>query len=218
MTLTLEAQKRTQFGRAAKAVRKEGLIPAELYGHGIQNISLAVPMKEFMKTYNEAGESTMIDLNIAGDVRKVMIHSVVEHPVSSEVVAIDFYQVNLNEKIIVDVPLVFVGEAPAVKEKDGVLVKSHTEIEVEALPANLPHNLTVDISRLTEIGSTIYAKDLVLPAGVKLEINPDAAIVSVSAKLTEEEDMAESQAADLSTITAESEKKEDEAPAAETAE
>lgn len=209
MTVTLEAQKRTQFGRAIKAIRKQGLIPAELYGHGVENIHLAVPVREFAKAYNEAGESTMIDLNIAGDVRKVMIHSVVEHPVTSDVVAIDFYQVNLNEEIIVDVPLIFTGEAPGIKEKGGVLVKSLTEVEVEALPADLPHDLTIDISRLVDIGSTIYAKDIVMPKGVKLETNPEVAVISVAEKLSEAEDMAESEAADLSEISAEGEKKEE---------
>jgi len=210
MTSTLLAEKRTLLGRAAKTLRQENLIPAELYGNGVPNIHLSVPKKEFLDTYKKAGESSMIDLKIGGEIKKVMIHSISKHPVSEEVTSIDFFEVNLKEAIQVNVPLVFVGEPAGVKEKGGILLKNMIEVEVEALPANLPPEITVDLSSLIDIGSTIYVRDLVIPKDVKIEESPEAAVVSIAAKMTEEEDLASSEEADLSAITAEKEKPEEE--------
>jgi len=166
-----------------KGLLKRGLIPAVLYGRQINNLHLAVSKKEFDKVYKEAGESAVINLLVGGDNKKekrpVLIYAVQHNPLTQEPIHIDFYQVRLDEKIKTHIPLVFVGEAPAVKSMAGVLVKNMSEIEVEALPADLPHDLRVDISKLENFETNIYVKDLTIPAGVKILISPETVVASV---------------------------------------
>lgn len=186
--MELVVQKRTKFGRALKSLRSEGMIPAELYGKGIKNEHLSVPVKDFRKAFKEAGESTMISVVIDGDKRPVIIADVAVDPVSDEILNVDFYQVRLDEKIRVKVPIEFIGEAPAIKDKAGVLVKAMQELEVEALPASIPHSIQVDLSKLTDIGNTIAVKDLVSGKEIKFLGDPNAVLVTITAQMTEEEE------------------------------
>lgn len=205
--MELAVQKREQFGKKVKALRESGLIPAELYGHSVENLHLAVPKKDFAKVLKSAGESTMIQLVIGGAKRPVMIHEVMVDPVTDEVTAVDFYQVRLDEKIKVKVPIVFTGEAPAVKEKQGVLVKALTELEVEALPADLPREITVDLMGLKDIGQNIQIKDLKISANAKVQLNSEFVVATVIAKMTEEEEAKLSAEADLAAVKSETEEK-----------
>jgi len=186
--MELTVQKRNKFGKAARELRKEGLIPAELYGKGIKNEHLAVPVKDFRKVFKEAGESTMINVLIDGEKRPAIIADVATDPVTDELLNIDFYQVRLDEKIRVKIPVDFIGEAPAVKEKAGVLVKAMQELEVEALPSNIPHSVQVDLSRLADIGNSIAVKDLAVGGDIKVLADANAVLVTVTAQMTEEEE------------------------------
>ncbi len=217
MSIELKAEKREQFGRAVKPLRVKGLIPAELYGHGLQNQHLTIPKKDFTKVLKQAGESTMIDLVVAGKSHPVMIHDVARHPVSDEVVSIDFYQVRLDEKIQIKVPLAFIGDAPAVKEKQGVLVKAASEVKVEALPADMPRTIEVNLAVLTDIGSNIHIKDLKIASGVKVLEDAEFVVATVTAKMTEEEEAKLAAEADVGAVKSEGEEKkaEREAKAAE---
>ena len=209
--MQLTVQVRDKFGRQTKALRREGLIPAELYGRGIANIHLAVPVKEFRRAFREAGESTVLTLEIAtekgSDMRSVMIHEVQRDPLRDEIVNIDFYQVRLDEKIKVKVPLVFTDVAPAVKEKDGIVVKSIHELEVEALPNKLPHELKVSLAAMKEIGTSVYARDIVVPDGVRIMAPLDTALATVIAKPTEEEEQKLTEEVKVETIKAEGDEK-----------
>jgi len=207
--MQLQAEKRADFGSyKVRTLREKGLIPAELYGHGTENIHLSINKKDFLKVYSEAGESTMITLEIDGDKRSVMIHEIQHHPVNDEVLSIDFYQVKMDEKITIGVPLIFEGEAPGVKEKGGVLIKSLTEIEIEAFPADIPHDIKVDLSVLVDVGSIIKVKDLNIPKNAEIELDLDTVVVSITKPLSEEEDQAQAQEVNLEEIKIEDEKPE----------
>jgi len=184
--MELIAQKREIFGKKVNSLRRENLIPAELYGHGLENIHLSVPAKEFSKLFKEAGESTIINLNLENKKLPVLIHEVSVDPLSDKIIHIDFYQVKMDEKIITSVPLEFIGEAPAVKEKEGILIKAVQEIEVEALPSDLPHNIEVDISQLSDIGMSIHVKDLKIDKKVKVLADLETVVATVTEPAKEE--------------------------------
>ncbi len=186
--MDLLVQTREILGKKIKSLRKQGFIPAELYGHGLENQHLSVSAKEFGKIFKQAGESTLIKLKVKdGKEFNVLIHDIVKNALTDEISNIDFYSVKMDEKIKARVPLEFIGESPAVKEKGGVLIKSMHEIEVESLPADLPHHLTVDVSHLTEIGSSLSVINLEAPAKVKILVNPETVIASVIEPVKEEE-------------------------------
>ncbi len=207
MSIELKAENRDQFGRALTALRAKGLIPAELYGHGLANLHLAVVKKEFLKVFKKAGESTMIDLHVGSKKHPVMIHDVSVDPVTDEVKSIDFYQVRLDEKIQIKVPVVFIGEAPAIKEKQGVLVKAMSEIKVEALPADIPHSIEVDLGQLTDIGMDIHISDLKIAKNVRVLEDATFVVATMTARMTEEEEAKLAAAADVGAIKTEGEEK-----------
>jgi large subunit ribosomal protein L25 len=212
--MELVAIKREQFGRALKTLRAKGFIPAELYGHGVENLHLSVTVKDFKKVFKAAGESTMIDLMVEGKKRPVMIHEVNTDPVTDEVVGIDFYQVRLDEKLKIKVPLSFVGESAGVREKQGILVKAVSELEIEALPQAIPHSIEVDISKLTDIGTSVQVKDLSVAKDVRILIDPETVVATVTARMTEEEEAKLAAAADVTAIKSEVEEKKEERAAA----
>jgi large subunit ribosomal protein L25 len=186
--MELAVQKREKFGKAVKSLREQGLIPAELYGKGVQNLHLAIPAKEFKKLFRQAGESTMISVVLGNEKRPAMISDVAVDPVSGEILNVDFYQVRLDEKIKIKVPLEFTGEAPAVKDFKGILVKAMQELEVEALPTDIPRAITVDLSAIKNIGESVYVKDLALNSAVKSLVAPENVVATVTAQMTEEQE------------------------------
>jgi len=215
MAMELVAQTRTQFGRALKEIRVKGFIPAELYGHGVKNEHVAVIAKDFIKLFRKAGESTIIDLDIAGKKHPVLIQDVTRNPITDEILSADFYQVRLDKKLRLKVPVNFVGESPAVKEKGGILVKALSEIEIEALPSDIPHQIAVHLNTLVDIGNTIHVGELVVPKGVRVLVDPKFAVITVTARLTEEQEAALAAVADVSTIKTEGEEKKEEKAAKE---
>jgi len=182
----LTAQTRNQLGKSVKTLRTSGFLPAVMYGEGVPAQPLAISYKEFMVALNAAGESTLVKLDVDGKSFNVLIHDVSYDPVSDLPVHADFHAVRMDKVIRTHVPLEFVGESPAVKNDGGVLVKVVQELEVEALPQNLPHELTIDLSSLVSIGSTLHVKDILLPVGVTLIADADETIAVVDAPRSEE--------------------------------
>ena len=206
--MELTATARDKFGKQAKALRREGLVPAELYGRGVENRHLSVSAKEFGKVFKEAGTNTIVTLAMGAEKRPILIHDVARDLLTGEPAHVDFYQVRLDEKIRAKVPLEFVGEAPAVKVKGGVLNKSMTEIEVEALPQDLPHSLQVNLSVLDEIDKSVYVRDLAVPKSVTLLVGGDTAIATATPPAPEEEAAPAAEAVgDVSAVKVESEEK-----------
>lgn len=208
-TMELKAEKREIMGGKVHALRTAGLIPAELYGQGSENEHLTVNEKEFVKVFKEAGESTVITLVVGSKKIPALIYDVKLDSISDKVLHIDFYLVNMNEEIETEVALEFVGESPAVKSEGGVLVKSMHEIEVRALPANLPHGIEVDLSKLVSIHDSIHVKDIVVKSGVKLLADADAVIATVIEQAAEEEVAAPVNVADVKVEGDEKKKKEE---------
>src|SRR6185437_7732158 len=138
--MDLAVKPRDILGKKVRALRKEGLIPAELYGHGFKNEHLALPAKEFGKIFKEAGMTTVITLDLGKEKKPAMIHDVMRDAVSGDIIHVDLHQVRTDEVIKAPVPIEFVGDAPAIKAFSAVINKAITEIEVEALPQNLPHS------------------------------------------------------------------------------
>ena len=160
--LEVTAELREIVGRRVKHVRAQGLIPAVLYGKAQEPLNLQVPVKDFEKAFREAGESTLIYLNVGKDSYPTIIKDVARNFLSGDILHADFYKVSLTEKIKAMVPVVFAGESPAVKDLKAIFVRNVNELEVEALPQNLPHEITVDISSLKAFGDQITLGDMKL--------------------------------------------------------
>lgn len=185
----LKAESRNVTGHKVKHLRAQGVLPAVLYGKKQDAISLQVPVKEFEKVLKEAGESTLVYLNVGSDAYPTIIHDVARHPLTGMPIHADFYKVRLDEKIKTNVPVVFVGESPAVKD-GSIFVRNVNELEVEALPTDLPHEVTVDISRLAVVGDQITLKDVTVPNAAVIG-HADEIIASIIAAKSEEELAAE---------------------------
>ena len=180
---------RTELGKKVKNLRKKGKIPGILYGPKIKNLSLELDLKDFENVYLEAGESSLISLEAAGKKFLVLIHKVDFNVLSRKPIHVDFYQPNLDKEITVAIPLFFEGEAKAVKDLGGTLVKNIHELEVKALPQNLPHEIKVNIEKLATFEDNILVKDLVLPQEVKVLKNPDEIVALVSSPQKVEEEL-----------------------------
>ncbi len=175
----LGAEKREAKEKVAK-LRKLGQIPAVLYGHNVPTVSLKLKKTEFEKAFKVAGESSILDLNIEGDqTHPVLIQEVQLHYLTNEPIHADFYQVSMTEKLKAHVALEFTGESPAVKAMGGVLVKVLNQVEVQCLPADLPHNIPVDISALINFSSTIHVKDLQISSKVQIMNSGEEVVVKV---------------------------------------
>jgi len=182
--LELTAKIRSQKGRGLNQLRKQGLIPAVLYGQKTKNLSLMVDAQDFEKIYQQAGQSTLINLKLKTKNEKdkekvVLIHDLAKDPVTDKVIHIDFYQVRMDRLLKTEVPLVFVGESPAVQAEGGVLIKNIQKVEIEALPKDLPREIEVDISSLKTFDDNIYIKNLSLPEGVKIITEAEEVVASV---------------------------------------
>lgn len=190
--ITLQATTRKDFGKKSKLVKMAGQIPAVVYGPGVKNVSVQVDEKEFIKVFKQAGESSLVELLVEGekDKKLILVHDIQKDPVSDEITHIDFYQPDLKKEVEVEVPLVFEGTAPAEKDLGGTLNKNILEIEVRALPQNLPHEIKVDISSLKTFEDHILVKDLVLPKGVKTTKEHDEIVAAVLAPRDVEAELA----------------------------
>ena len=187
---TLNAQIRDIFGKKVKSLREEGSVPAVLYGPGVENMALAVDLKEAENIYKEAGENTIVKLKIKGDKtpeRNVLIYAASRDTLGGQLIHIDFLQVRMDQAIKAAVPLEFIGESAAVKSEGGILVKNIHEVEVEALPADLPREITVDISSLNTFKDAILIKNLPVPAKVKILAEPELVVAQVQPPRSEAE-------------------------------
>ena len=185
--LELNAKIRETLGKKVKSLRKQGIIPAVFYGAKTKSVPLELDYDKFEKIYEEAKESTIIKLKIGKESKNVLIYNVARDPVTDKFIHIDFYRVRMDKLITTEVPLVFEGESPAVEAEDGVLIKNIVNVEVEAMPADLPHEIKVDISTLKTFEDLIYIKDLKVPEGVKILAEPEEAIASVAPPRSEKE-------------------------------
>ncbi|MCX6725730.1 MAG: 50S ribosomal protein L25 [Candidatus Shapirobacteria bacterium] len=166
----LSVEKRKTVGREVKFLRRKGILPANIYGKKIKSLAVQLSAKSFLPVLKEVGETGLLELKVTDEenVRPVLIHSVQFHPTSGEPLHADFYQVDLKEKVTTKVPVELIGESLAVKDKIGILIQPLSEVEVEALPADLPEKIEVDISGLKTIGDTILVETVKIAEGIKI--------------------------------------------------
>lgn len=159
---------------SAKSLRKQGMIPMEFYGTGVENRSFQVEYQTFRKLYRVAGGNTVIELSVDGKEKlNVLVHEVDFGPVHDDIQHVDLINVRMDEKITASIPLVFVGDAPAVKELGAVLTHNMDTVDVEALPKDLPHEIEVDVTVIVDTNTGIHVSDLKVGAGVEIVSNPE---------------------------------------------
>lgn len=183
---TLNVSVRTQTGKTVKMLRKQGILPGTVYGKDMKSISVQFPTDAFVTLYKEAGETGLVELVVDGKVLPVLVHSVQVHAVTDSLIHVEFHKVNLKEKIHAKVSIEQTGESPASAQKLGVLLVLHDAIEVEALPTDLPEKISVDLTRLTGVGSDITAGSVELPSGVTLISDPTLVLVKIGQLVTKE--------------------------------
>lgn len=182
--LSLSASKREILRKHVHALRRRGEVPAVLYGHNVQPQPLVTDARALEKVWHRAGRTHLVDLAVDGSrARKVQIRELQIDPRTARLLHADFFAVNLREKLTVDIPIVPVGEAPAVSDlKIGVLQQVMTSVKVECLPGDIPGQLTVDVTGLREIDDGVHLRDVPLPEGVTLThgVDPDELVIKVA--------------------------------------
>jgi large subunit ribosomal protein L25 len=194
MDFTLEAAPRTTVGRHVSGLRRQGLVPGIIYGHSVKPLTVEIPGKDFARMFHRAGRSHLLQLRVEGErvARPVLIKELQINPRTAEPVHVDFFQVNLLEKLTVQVPVVLVGEAPATKFDAGELLHLIHQLEVSCLPDAIPGEIDIDVSGLAEIDDAVRISEVQLPEGVELAaaLDPDEVIAKIAAPRVQEEEAA----------------------------
>lgn len=186
--IVLEAEKRTRMGKKVKALRREGITPANIFGHNVSSLAIQVNTLEAEKILAKAGATQMIMIKGPSfkKSRRVLTKGVARDPLNGKLIHIDFHQVSLKDKVKVEVPLIFEGEAPASRRKDLVVLENIRSVEVECLPTDIPANIVVDVTKLEEAGNLILVSDLGVGENVAMLTHADDVVVRVDvAKVAE---------------------------------
>lgn len=185
---TLEATPREVLGKQVKSLRRDGLLPAILYGANVEPTPIQLNALDAARVLSGVSASTLIDLNINGETHKVLLRDIQRHVIKRHMTHVDFLQVAMDVTIRTSVPIELTGIAPASLEQGGILVPGVNEIEVEALPGDLPDRITVDISVLEEIDQSITVGELQIGANVRVLTDPDENVAHVIFQAEEEEE------------------------------
>ncbi len=189
---TLSLEPRAVLGKKVKRLRRSGILPATVYGKGVEPIAVQVDARSFNAVYRQAGRTSLVELHIAGrQPLAAFIHALQRHPVTRDIIHADFRAVDLSQEVEVAVPLHIEGESPLVASGEAVLNQVLNVVEIRALPSNIPAHLTVDISGLDAFDKNIHVRDLALPPGVALATPGDELVVGLAhARAAEEEEAA----------------------------
>ncbi len=212
--IELQVSSRQLLGKRVRHLRKQGVLPANIFGHGVSSKSVQVDSAAFRTAYGKAGTNTLVALKVDGE-NPVMalIRGVQRNPVNSQLLHADFYEVSMTEKIRLSVPLAFTGDAPGVVTMGGILLRNLEHVEIECLPGDLVHSIPVDVSVLTEVGSALYIKDLKVGAAVTIHADPEELVVKIVPPEKEEVVAAveEPAAAEVEVVAKKKEKEQEEA-------
>ncbi len=183
MTDTYQVQRRSVTGKRVATLRREGVLPANIYGRALDSVSVQLPYVEARDLLNAHGLNTLINIQVEGEAqtRPVVVRSVELEPVNRKILHLDMYQVDLARIIRATIPVTLTGEAPAVHKFGGVLIHALDHIEVEGLPHSIPEHLEVSVVGLIAVGDHIQVKDLHVPPGLKFHALPDQGVVAVQA-------------------------------------
>ena len=198
-TISLDVTTREVLGKKVKALRRTGVTPLHLYGRGAPSRALQADTATVTKVVNHVGHNMPLYLTVAGSREQnlVFVGQVQHHPLTNRILHVDFYRVDVSEKMRVDIPITLVGEAPAVRFHHGMLMQAMHQLSVECLPMEMPERIEIDISVLEELDQAIRVSDYTPEPGVTVISDPEDLIVRVSAARTEEEEEApEEEAAD----------------------
>ena len=182
----LAVEKRKILGKKVSKLRKEGLFPANIYGKGVKSLSVQVPYKDFEKVYKEAGLTGIVDVEVAGEIRPSLIHNVQQDYYKHTLLHADFFQVNLKEKVKTMVKIVTLGEPKAVSEKLGLLIQPLNEVEIEALPTDLPDKIEVNVEPLAVLDAQITVGEIKAPAGVTILTDASQVVAKIGALISKE--------------------------------
>jgi large subunit ribosomal protein L25 len=177
----LTAEKRTVTGKQVRQLRREGWVPAVMYGHGFEPVPLQFEERSLAHILSKVGGSQLIGINVKGDKQPEMalVRDVQRDPIRGNFLHVDFYRVRMTERLTAEVPLVVVGESPVIEAREGILLQGISAIEVECLPGDLVDAIEVDLSDLVEIDQGIYVRDLAVPAGIDVLTDVDEMIVRI---------------------------------------
>lgn len=198
--LQLTCELRTVFGKKNRALRKNLFIPGVIYGEGKDSLHVTVPYRVFLDIFRKAGETTIVECTVDGKTIPTLISDVSVHSVKDTILHVDFRRVNLKKKVETQVPVELTGDSPAVKA-GGVLLQQMQEVTVEALPQNIPHEITIDIAHITEVGQEIKISDLPKSETYEITDEPTRVLVSVVAH-REESTEAQTERAETEITTA----------------
>ena len=182
---SLKVEKRKILGKKVKKLRKDGIIPGNIYGKDIKSTAIQAPFKEFMKVFKEAGETGLVDVALDSQVIPALIHNVATN-YRNDVLHADFFKVNLKEKVKAMVHVEFAGEPKAVIDKTGLLMHILSEVEVEALPTDLPEKIEVDVSHLANVDEQIEVSQLKVAGGVSILSDPTQVVAKIGELVTKE--------------------------------
>lgn len=210
----LKVQTRTATGKKNKNLRRQGIVPANIFGKGLDSQSVQVKLQEFDRIYKQAGETTLVYLSVDDETkeRPTLVNNIDLDPVTGSKLHIDFHQVNLKEKVTTHVPVEIIGESEAIINNLGSLVNSISEIEVEALPTDLPEAIQFDISSLREVGDHLKVSQAIAVKDVEITTDPELTVVSI-AELQKEEELPVAETEEATESTSETK---EETPATET--
>ncbi len=191
--LTLPVANRSILGKKARFLRRQGITPTHLFGHNLSSSALQCDTAKLQRIIAQAGMTRLISLEIEDDKqpRTVFIREIQKDEITGQLLHVDFYQVKKTEKIKVDVPIVLVGEAPAMKEKGRTLTHGVTSLSIECLPGELPPQIEVDLSLLEEVGQSIYVRNITLSPDITVITDPDQLVAKVSEVRVEVEEVVE---------------------------
>ncbi len=184
----LLATTREILGKKVRFLRRQGITPTHLFGHNVESVALQCDTAQLKRVLAQTGRTRLISLKVdeAKKPRNVVIREVQREPRTSELLHVDFYQVSMAEKIRVEVPIVPVGEAPALKSKGNFLMQELNSLSVECLPGEIPNRVDIDLTSLTEVGQAIHVRDITLDKEGTILNNPEQLVVKISARHIEE--------------------------------
>ena len=190
--LTLSAGRRDVLGKKNRFLRRNGITPAHLFGHSLKSLALQCDTTELKRIIAHAGETRLISLKVQGEKepKSVFVRETQRDPLGKHLLHVDFYQIKKGERMTLDVPIVLVGESPAMKGKGRMLSRGITELSIECLPDKVPPQIEVDVSQLVELEQTIHVKDIVLDPDIEVQVDPEQMVVKVTEvviKVEEEE-------------------------------
>ena len=184
--IVIEGQRREIFGRHVKNIRREGHLPGVVYGQGMDSIPIVLDAKSTQRIVTRLGPSTLINLNVDGKSYHTLLRDRQYNYLTGDIIHLDFLVVSLTETVKTAVSVQMEGEAPAVKDYNGILVTNLESIDIEGLPMDLPNRILVDISVLAEIGDSISVGDLPLPPNITLHTDPNESVILVTSQVVEE--------------------------------